>query len=72
MFPVEKLGLGLHNPVEMTAKKYTISLRERYYMIGAVTDEMDFSTADHLQIVEGRGGKEINIGVTQMTQNSVE
>ena len=44
MFPVEKLGLGLHNPVEMTAKKYTISLRERYYMIGAVTDEMDFST----------------------------
>ena len=50
--PVNKYGLGLHNPVTSAAEKYTSLLHANYNMIGAVTGEMQFSTADHLRAVK--------------------
>ena len=51
-FPVKKYGLFLQNPVTPAAEKYTGSLHVSYKLIGAVMDERDFSTADHLWAVK--------------------
>ena len=56
---VKKASLGLQNPVTSAADKYTSSICASYNMIGTVTDEMYFSTADQLLEVkeERRYGK---------------
>ena len=48
MFPVNKSGLGLQNPVTSAEDKYTSLLLASYELIGAVKVEKEFSTADHL------------------------
>ena len=48
-FPVNKLGLGLQNPVTSSENKYTSLLHESCDLIDAVTGKRDFSTADHIR-----------------------
>ena len=58
-FLVNKAGLGPQNPEKSAAERYKIPLHVSYELIGAVTGERDFSTANHLQAdkEERREGK---------------
>ena len=51
-FTVKKFRLVLHNPVTQAAKKYAISVCANYELIGAVTGERRFSTADQIWAVK--------------------
>ena len=51
-FPLKRDGLVLQNPVKSAAEKYTSSLRASYSLIGEVTREIKFSTADPIWAVK--------------------
>ena len=72
MFPVKKSGMSLQKPVTSAKEKYTSSLRASCKLIGAVTDERLFSTADQIQADKEKRRTGKNIGMSQMTQNSGE
>ena len=58
---VKRSGIGLQDPVMSSNDKYLISLRASSELIGAVTGEIKFSTADHLLALreERRGRQKI-------------
>ena len=53
MLPVNKSGMGLHNPVASVKDKYNSLLCLSCKLIGTVTGERAFSNADHVQVVKG-------------------
>ena len=57
--PVNKSGMGLQNPEKWSEDKYTSFLCAIYKLIGAVTCETEFSTADRIWSVkeERQGGR---------------
>ena len=52
MLLLNKSRLGLYNPMTSEKYKYTSSLRTICEMIGAVTGEREFSTADYIREVK--------------------